>query len=87
MNQPNIHIIDWSQVKWNVRVLSSSVTFTHMVLEVNYGQVLGGSAGDSADFAEVAEVLLDHILLVEGRGHVLALDDREVSGGQATEAV
>lgn len=58
-----------------------------MIIEVNDGQILAGSAVNLSDFPETTKVLLDHFLLVEGRRNVPALQDGAVGGGHAPQAL
>lgn len=58
-----------------------------MVIEVNYGQVLGRPAEDLTNFAEATKVLPDRVLLVEGWRHIPALDGGAVCGRHAAQAL
>lgn len=60
------------------------MNITHMVIKMNYGQALGRSTEDLADFAETTKVPFNDVLFVEGWRHISTLDDSAVDGRHAT---
>lgn len=63
--------------------ISISNMLTHVIMEVDRGHVLGGPAQDLTDFTKVTKVLLQDVLPVELRWHVLAQKDVAVAGRRA----
>lgn len=58
-----------------------------MVVEMHNGGVPRRPAEDLADFAKARKMLLNDVPFVEGRRHILALNDSAVGGRHPAEAV
>lgn len=60
---------------------------THMVMKMHDSRVLSRPTVDPLDLPKAAEVLLQDLLLVEGRRDTSAVQNRTVSGRRAAEAL